>query len=44
MSMTDYSIIDAVCNIWTPEALSHRPGWTDEFFVGKVKGKHSTLR
>ena len=42
MSMTDYSIIDAVCNIWTPEALSHRPGWTDEFFVGKVKGKHDS--
>ena len=40
--MADYSVIDAVCNIWTPEALSHRPGWTDEFFVGKVKGKHDS--
>ena len=40
--MSDYQTIDAVCNIWTPEALSHRPGWTDEFFVGKVKGKHDS--
>ena len=40
--MADFSIVDAVCNIWTPEALSHRPGWTDEFFVGKVKGKHDS--
>ena len=38
----DYHAIDAVVNIWTPEALSHRPGWTDEFFVGKVKGQHSS--
>jgi len=38
----DYPIIDAVVNIWTPEALSHRPGWTDEFFVGKVKGQHGS--
>lgn len=40
--MSEYEIqaIDSVVNIWTPEALSHRPGWTDEFFVGKVKGKH----
>lgn len=29
--------IDAVVNIWTPEALSHRPGWGSEFFVGKMK-------
>ena len=34
--------IDAVVNIWTAEALSHRPGWTDEFFVGKVKGRHDS--
>jgi predicted TIM-barrel fold metal-dependent hydrolase len=40
--VSDYRAIDAVVNIWTPEALSHRPGWTDEFFVGKVKGKHSS--
>ena len=42
MSELDYQAIDAVVNIWTPEALSHRPGWTDEFFVDKVKGKHSS--
>jgi uncharacterized protein len=29
--------IDAVVNIWTPEALSYRPGWTDEFSAGKMK-------
>ena len=38
----DYLAIDAVVNIWTPEALSHRPDWTDEFFVGKVKGTHDS--
>lgn len=38
----DYKIIDAVVNIWTEEALKCRPGWTDEFFVGKVKGQHSS--
>ena len=36
----DLKAIDAVANIWTPEALSHRPNWTDDFFIGKVKGKH----
>ena len=39
---TNYKAIDAVANIWTREALSHRPGWTDDFFVGKVKGKHNS--
>ena len=38
----DYRAIDAVVNIWTPEALSHRPSWTDDFFVGKVKGSHDS--
>jgi hypothetical protein len=38
----DYKVIDAVANIWTPEALSHRPDWTDDFFVGKVKGNHDS--
>ena len=38
----DYLAIDAITNIWTPEALSHRPNWTDDFFVGKVKGKHDS--
>ncbi len=43
--MTDseyYQAIDAVVNIWTPEALSCRPNWTDTFFVGKVKGQHDS--
>ena len=41
----DYKAIDTVVNIWTGEALSHRPGLTNEFFVGKVKGKkHYTTR
>lgn len=30
-------VIDAVVNIWTSEALSHRPGWGKDFFVGKMK-------
>jgi predicted TIM-barrel fold metal-dependent hydrolase len=30
-------VIDAVVNIWTEEALSHRPGWGKDFFVGKMK-------
>jgi len=38
----DFKAIDAVVNIWTEEALKQRPGWTDEFFMGKVKGKHSS--
>jgi predicted TIM-barrel fold metal-dependent hydrolase len=42
MSEQDYKVIDAVVNIWTAEAQSHRPGWTDEFFLDKVKGKHSS--
>lgn len=29
--------IDAVVNIWTAEALSHRPDWKEGFFAGKVK-------
>lgn len=35
----DVRAIDVVVNIWTPEALSHRPDWKDGFFVGKVKAK-----
>lgn len=38
----NYKAIDAVVNIWTNEALSHRPGWTDDFFVDKMKGKHDS--
>ena len=26
----DFKVVDAVVNIWTAEALSHRPTWTDE--------------
>jgi len=37
-----YKAIDAVVNIWTQEALACRPDWTDDFFVGKVKGKHDS--
>ena len=43
MSDFDYKAIDTVVNIWTPEALSHRPGWTDEFFIGKMKGEHDEV-
>ncbi len=42
MSEYDYKAIDAVVNIWTNEALSHRPGWTDGFFIDKMKGKHDS--
>ncbi|ARN73342.1 amidohydrolase family protein [Oceanicoccus sagamiensis] len=42
MSDHDYKAIDAVVNIWTNEALSHRPGWTDGFFIDKMKGKHDS--
>lgn len=42
MDTNEYDVVDAVVNIWTPEALSHRPDWTDNFFVGKVKGSHDS--
>jgi predicted TIM-barrel fold metal-dependent hydrolase len=35
--------IDAVVNIWTPEALALRPTWGDDFFVGKMKGDTGTM-
>jgi len=35
--------IDAVVNIWTEEALSHRPDWGDDFFVGKMKAKDGLM-
>jgi predicted TIM-barrel fold metal-dependent hydrolase len=35
--MNSVKAIDAVVNIWTAEALAHRPDWKDGFFVGKVK-------
>jgi len=36
--------IDAVVNIWTPEALGYRPGWGPGFFVGKMKMDEALLR
>lgn len=35
--------VDAVVNIWTKEALSHRPSWGKEFFVGKMKAESSLM-
>lgn len=35
--------IDAVVNIWTEEALSHRPDWSSDFFAGKMKAKNSLM-
>jgi predicted TIM-barrel fold metal-dependent hydrolase len=35
--------IDAVVNIWTPEALSHRPNWAGGFFVGKMKAQSGLM-
>jgi predicted TIM-barrel fold metal-dependent hydrolase len=32
----DILAIDAVVNLWTPEALSHRPEWRNSFFSGKL--------
>ena len=48
MVMTDdqklnYKAIDAVVNIWTREALSHRPDWGDEFFVGKMNAENALM-
>lgn len=35
----EIGIIDTVVNLWTPEALSYRPGWQAEFYVDKMKGQ-----
>jgi predicted TIM-barrel fold metal-dependent hydrolase len=35
--------IDAVVNIWTAEALSHRPDWKKDFFVGKMKANNALM-
>ena len=48
MTMTEdqklsYKAIDAVVNIWTREALSHRPDWGDEFFVGKMNAENDLM-
>jgi len=39
----DYKAIDAVVNIWTREALSHRPDWGEEFFVGKMNAENALM-
>ena len=38
-----YKAIDAVVNIWTREALLHRPNWGDEFFVGKMNAENDLM-
>ncbi len=48
MAMTEnqklsYKAIDAVVNIRTREALSHRPDWGDEFFVGKMNAENALM-
>ena len=48
MAMTEnqklsYKAIDAVVNIWTREALSHRPDWGDEFFVDKMNAENDLM-
>lgn len=35
--------IDAVVNIWTEEALAHRPDWKRDFFVGKMKANDGLM-
>ena len=39
----NYKAIDAVVNIWTKEALSHRPDWGDKFFVGKMNAENTLM-
>jgi len=36
--------IDAVVNIWTPEALAQRPDWGPDFFAGKMKAEDALMR
>lgn len=43
MSNETFKAIDAVVNIWTQEALSHRPDWGDDFFTGKMKAEDSRM-
>jgi len=40
---TDYKAIDAVVNIWTEEALRHRPGWGDDFFTDKMNAENNLM-
>lgn len=39
----EFGIIDTVVNLWTPEALSYRPGWQAEFYVDKMRGQASDM-
>ena len=39
----EYHAIDAVVNIWTEEALSVRPDWGPDFFVGKMKARDGLM-
>jgi len=41
--MSSLRAIDTVVNIWTPEALSHRPAWRNGFFVDKMKAADSLM-
>lgn len=43
MPSETFQAIDAVVNIWTPEALSYRPDWKDEFYTEKVKAQNALL-
>ena len=36
--------IDAVVNIWTPEALAQRPDWGGDFFVGKMRAQSALMQ
>lgn len=41
---TPLRAIDAVVNIWTPDALAHRPDWKDDFFAGKIGADRDLMR
>lgn len=43
MTGYNYKAIDAVVNIWTEEALSYRPDWGEDFFVGKMKAQKGLM-
>ena len=43
MTTDSYKAIDAVVNIWTEEALRHRPGWGDDFFTGKMNAADNLM-
>jgi len=44
MQPDDVRAIDAVVNIWTEAALSHRPAWRTGFFQGKVRADPALTR